>query len=188
MKISGSCIFISKIIFFSTTWFVLCALSSSYSAFHCSLHHKPIILPLSFFIFISGFWSENLTLFSSDLYENLQMCQGTITSRASKARCVCCNCLESPWSCSLCEVPCRTLRDWVSREGSPAKKLAWNAVLLADADKLFHQKTVRFQQTDFGNHIRRFAVQVRKDHNVQDPWKGRMSEKDSFVLWQGTQT
>jgi hypothetical protein len=45
----------------------------------------------------------------------------------------------------VCGVPCRTLRNWVSQEGSPVKKLGWSAALLADAEKQSHQRIVRLQ-------------------------------------------
>jgi hypothetical protein len=42
-------------------------------------------------------------------------------------------------------IPDRTIRDWVSREGSPLKKLGRNTFLPADAEKQLHQRIVRLQ-------------------------------------------
>jgi hypothetical protein len=45
----------------------------------------------------------------------------------------------------ICGIPCRTFRDWVSREGSLLKKLGRNTVLPADAEKQLHQSIAHLQ-------------------------------------------
>jgi hypothetical protein len=60
------------------------------------------------------------------------------------------------------------------------KKLGRITDFPADADKQFHQRIVPLRQIGFGptlNHILMFAVQIRKEHSMQNPWKGRVSEK-----------
>jgi hypothetical protein len=43
-------------------------------------------------------------------------------------------------ACKIFGIPHRTLHDWISRKGSPLKKLGRNAILPVDAEKQLHQK------------------------------------------------
>jgi hypothetical protein len=52
--------------------------------------------------------------------------------------------------------------------------------LPADAEKQLHRRIVHLQEAGSGltlNRIYRFAVQVCKEHSIQNPWKGRMMGK-----------
>jgi hypothetical protein len=69
-------------------------------------------------------------------------------------------------SSKTCGISRRTLRDWVSREGFPLKKLGRNAVLPADAGKQLHQRIVRLRELGFGL----LVVQVCKEQSMQNPW------------------
>jgi hypothetical protein len=48
----------------------------------------------------------------------------------------------------ICDIPRRTLRVSVSREGSLLKNLRWNTLLPADAEKQPHQIIICLQQVD----------------------------------------
>jgi hypothetical protein len=65
------------------------------------------------------------------------------------------------------------------------KKLGRNAVLAADAEYPLYERIVRLQQFDFGltlNYIRKFVFKMCKEHNIKNPWKGRMVGEVWFAL------
>jgi hypothetical protein len=60
----------------------------------------------------------------------------------------------------ICGLRRGTLRDWVTQNGSPLKKLGRNAVSPSDAERQLHQRIIRLQQVGFGltlNYIRIFV-------------------------------
>jgi hypothetical protein len=72
----------------------------------------------------------------------------------------------------------------VARKGSPLRKLGRNVVLPVNAERQLRRRIVRLQEVGFGltlNYIRMFAVQVCKEHGMQNPRNGRMVGKGCFL-------
>lgn len=67
----------------------------------------------------------------------------------------------------------RTQRDWLSREGSPAKNSGRNGIFPVDIERQIHRRIVRLEQVCFRlarNHIRRFAVQICGERRIRGIW------------------
>jgi hypothetical protein len=88
----------------------------------------------------------------------------------------------------ICDIPRRTLRDWVHQKRFPLKMLEQNAVLPADAEKQLHQRIIHLKQIGSGlklSHIHRFDVKICKEDSLQSPCKGRMVGKGCLVFVKG---